>query len=192
SSFLESQQSREVIELSRLLQETSDNVTTTPSGLLLSAKRPVVKKILEAMASGIDVSSLFGDVVKKNADLIILAINTFQKDLHDENFFVRGLALRTLCSMRLSEYVPYMLESLSYTLTDSSAYVRKTALISCIKVFHLSPNHVLGRLLLCFTLGDRDSEVVANSIVALNEILHSQGGMTVNKKDCSIFTSENS
>ncbi|CAG8654774.1 2275_t:CDS:1, partial [Scutellospora calospora] len=63
-SFLESQQSREVIELSRLLQETSDNVTTTPSGLLLSAKRPVVKKILEAMASGIDVSSLFGDVVK--------------------------------------------------------------------------------------------------------------------------------
>ena len=32
------------------------------------------------------------------------------------------------------------------------------------------------------TLGDRDSEVVANSIVALNEILHSQGGMTVNKK----------
>ncbi|CAG8472569.1 10611_t:CDS:10 [Cetraspora pellucida] len=206
-SFLESQQSREIIELSQQLQETSDNVTTSPSGLPLSAKRPVVKKILETMAAGIDVSSLFGDVVKvastkdlvlkklayiyistqaeQNAELVILAINTFQKDLHDENSFVRGLALRTLCSMRLSEYVPYMLESLNYALTDSSAYVRKTALISCIKVFHLSPKHVLDTDLidqLYKTLGDRDSEVVANSVVALNEILDSQGGMTINKK----------
>ncbi|CAG8564412.1 1351_t:CDS:10, partial [Gigaspora rosea] len=177
-----------------------DNVTTNPSGLPLSAKRPVVKKILEAMAAGIDVSSLFGNVVKaikkgsfhkrssskktglyiistqaeQNADLVILAINTFQKDLHDENLFVRGL----------SEYVPYMLESLNSALKDSSAYVRKTALISCIKVFHLSPKHVLDTTLidqLYKTLGDRDSEVVANCVVALNEILHSQGGMTVNK-----------
>ncbi|CAG8680384.1 28568_t:CDS:10 [Dentiscutata erythropus] len=206
-SFLESQQSREIIELSQLLQETSDNVTTSPSGLPLSAKRPVIKKILEAMAAGIDVSSIFGNVVKaastkdlvlkklayiyistqaeQNADLVILAINTFQKDLHDENLFVRGLALRTLCSMRLSEYVPYMLESLNSALKDSSAYVRKTALISCIKVFHLSPEHVLDTTLidqLYKTLGDRDPEVVANCVVALNEILHSQGGMTVNKK----------
>ncbi|CAG8578273.1 1918_t:CDS:10, partial [Dentiscutata heterogama] len=206
-SFLESQQSREIIELSQLLQETSDNVTTSPSGLPLSAKRPVIKKILEAMAAGIDVSSLFGNVVKaastkdlvlkklayiyistqaeQNADLVILAINTFQKDLHDENLFVRGLALRTLCSMRLSEYVPYMLESLNSALKDSSAYVRKTALISCIKVFHLSPKHVLDTTLidqLYKTLGDGDPEVVANCVVALNEILHSQGGMNVNKK----------
>ncbi|KAF0487825.1 Adaptor protein complex beta subunit [Gigaspora margarita] len=169
-SFLESQQSREIIEISQLLQETSDNVTTNPSGLLLSAKCPVVKKILKAMAAGIDVSSLFENVVK---------------DLHDENLVVRGLALRTLCSMRLSEYVPYMLESLNSALKDSSAYVRKTALISCIKVFHLSPKHVLDTTLidqLYKTLGDRDSEVVANCVVALNEILHSQGGMTVNKK----------
>lgn len=37
---------------------------------------------------------------EQNADLVILAVNTFQNDLQDENPFVRGLALRTLCSMR--------------------------------------------------------------------------------------------
>ena len=107
---------------------------------------------------------------EQNADLVILAVNTFQNDLQNENPFVRGLALRTLCSMRfilqslfhnnyiiiklilfffplirLTDYVPYMLESLSHALIDSSAYVQKTALISCIKLFHLSPKHVLGR-----------------------------------------------
>ena len=37
---------------------------------------------------------------EQNADLVILAVNTFQNDLRDENPVVRGLALRTLCSMR--------------------------------------------------------------------------------------------
>ena len=47
--------------------------------------------------------------------------------------------------IRLTDYVPYMLESLSHALVDPSAYVQKTALVSCIKLFHLSPKHVLGR-----------------------------------------------
>ncbi|CAG8599858.1 12610_t:CDS:10, partial [Acaulospora morrowiae] len=200
-------QNREVAELGLRLKEASDNVSTNHIGLQVSAKRPIIKKVLEAMASGIDVSPLFGDVVKaastkdlvqkklaymyiatqaeRNADLVILAINTFQKDLQDENPFVRGLALRTLCSMRLSDYVNYMLESLSHALGDSSPYVRKTALISVIRVFHLSPKHVMDASLIdqiYNTLRDRDSEVVANGIAALNEMLHFQGGMTMNKK----------
>ncbi|CAG8500098.1 10031_t:CDS:2 [Acaulospora colombiana] len=165
-SFL-SPQNREVTELGLRLKEASENVSTNQSGLQVSAKRPIIKKVLEAMASGIDVSPLFGDVVKaastkdlaqkklaymyiatqaeRNAELVILAVNTFQKDLQDENPLVRGLALRTLCSMRLADYVKYMLESLSRALGDSSPYVRKTALTSLIKVFHLSPEHVMGK-----------------------------------------------
>ncbi|PKY51514.1 Adaptor protein complex beta subunit [Rhizophagus irregularis] len=203
-SFLDQQQNREVTELGLRLKEASENVTINHTGIQQTAKRPIIKKVLETMTAGIDVSSLFGDVIKaastkdlvqkklaymyistqaeQNADLVILAINTFQNDLQDENPFVRGLALRTLCSMRLIDYVPYMLESLSHALIDSSAYVRKTALISCIKLFNLSPKHVLDAPLvdqLYNTLRDRDPEVVANCIVALNRIFLSEGGMTV-------------
>ncbi|CAG8609055.1 4204_t:CDS:10, partial [Diversispora eburnea] len=186
-SFLSSQQNREVTELGLRLKDASDNVVTNQFGLQVSSKRPIIKRVLEVMASGIDVSPLFGDVVKaeRNADLVILAVNTFQKDLQDENPLVRGLALRTLCSMRISDYVSYMLESLIHALGDSSSYVRKTALTSAIKVFYLSPKHVLETSLIdqmYNILRDRDPEVVTNGIVALNEILSSQGGMTINKK----------
>ncbi|RHZ48518.1 hypothetical protein Glove_547g4 [Diversispora epigaea] len=206
-SFLSSQQNREVTELGLRLKDASDNVVTNQFGLQVSSKRPIIKRVLEVMASGIDVSPLFGDVVKvastkdlvqkklsymyiatqaeRNADLVILAVNTFQKDLQDENPLVRGLALRTLCSMRLSDYVSYMLESLIHALGDTSSYVRKTALTSAIKVFYLSPKHVLETSLIdrmYNILRDRDPEVVTNGIVALNEILSSQSGMTINKQ----------
>ncbi|CAG8518232.1 1593_t:CDS:10 [Funneliformis mosseae] len=204
-SFLGQQQNREVAELGLRLKEASENVTTNQMGVQHSVKRPIIKKVLETMAAGMDVSPLFGDIVKaastkdlvqkklaymyisvqaeKNVDLVILAVNTFQNDLQNENPFVRGLALRTLCSMRLTDYVPYMLKSLSHALIDSSAYVRKTALISCVKLFHLAPKEVLDASLidqLYNTLRDRDPEVVANGIAALNEILRSEGGMTIN------------
>ncbi|RIA85863.1 armadillo-type protein [Glomus cerebriforme] len=203
-SFLSQQQNREVAELGLRLKEASENVTINHMGAQQTAKRPIIKKVLETMAAGIDVSSLFGDVVKaastkdlvqkklaymyistqaeQNSDLVILAVNTFRNDLQNENPFVRGLALLISPQIRFMDYVPYMVESLSHALIDSSAYVRKTALISCIKLFHLSPKHVLDASLidqLYNTLRDRDPEVVANSIIALNSILHSEGGMTV-------------
>ncbi|GBC04221.1 hypothetical protein RclHR1_05580006 [Rhizophagus clarus] len=188
-SFLDQQQNREVTELGLRLKGASENVTMNHMGIQQTAKRPIIKKVLELMAAGIDVSSLFGDVIKaastkdlvqkklaymyistqaeQNSDLVILAVNTFQNDLRDENPFVRGLALRTLCSMRLIDYVPYMIESLNHALIDSSAYVDEHS-------FYASLVDQLYN-----TLRDRDPEVVANCIVALNRILLSEGGIAV-------------
>jgi hypothetical protein len=63
-SFLGNQQNREVAELGLRLKEASENVTINQMGFQQSAKRPIVKKVLETMAAGIDVSPLFGDIVK--------------------------------------------------------------------------------------------------------------------------------
>nr|CAG8474892.1 8061_t:CDS:2 [Entrophospora candida] len=197
TSLFDNYQSREIFELSRSLKEAGENVTINQKGLIQSSKRVIIKKILEAMANGIDVSSLFGEVVKvastkdlvlkklsyiyistqaeKNSDLAILAINTFQKDLQDDNFLVRGLALRTLCSLRILDYLPYMMDSITSSLSDINPYVRKTAAMSCIKLFRFSPKHLLDTQLLdqlyYNILNDKDIEVAGNSLIALNEIL---------------------
>lgn len=74
------------------------------------------------MTQGLDVSSLFMDMVKASAtvdivqkklvylymctyardkpDLALLAINTLRKDCADPNPMVRGLALRNMCNFR--------------------------------------------------------------------------------------------
>ena len=45
---------------------------------------------------------------------------------------------------RLSNYVEFMIPPLTNGLSDSSAYVRKIAVLSCVKLFHIAPEHVAG------------------------------------------------
>ena len=47
---------------------------------------------------------------------------------------VRGLALRSLCNLRLITILEYVEAPLQKCLSDSSAYVRKTAVIGVLKV----------------------------------------------------------
>ena len=93
-------------------------------------KRDVIKKVIAYMTLGIDVSRLYPEMVKasrtddmvmkkmiylyltnyaeQNQELAILAINTFLMDLKGPNQKIRGLALRSLCSLKfdgVSEYV---------------------------------------------------------------------------------------
>lgn len=41
-----------------------------------------------------------GNYSQSNSDLALLTINTLQKDCKDRNPMVRGLALRSMCSLR--------------------------------------------------------------------------------------------
>lgn len=43
-------------------------------------------------------------------DMSLLVVNTLQKDVHDTNPMVRGLALRHLCSLRLPNFLEYMVQ----------------------------------------------------------------------------------
>lgn len=169
-------------------------------------KRDVIKKVIAYMTLGIDVSRLFSDmvlacntkdlVVKKmvylylcayaqsNAELTLLAINTLQKDCRDEDPMVRGLALRSLTGLRLISILEYVMSPLKAGLTDSSGYVRQTAVIGVLKVFHLSPGLVKdGDFVdtLYAMMRDREPQVVINCVSALNEILAEEGGIAINQ-----------
>lgn len=112
------------------------------------------------MTVGIDVSSAFSEMVmcsatsdivlKKmcylyvgnyarcNPDLALLTINFLQKDCRDEDPMIRGLALRSLCSLRVPNLVEYLVAPLAAGLKDGSPYVRTVAAMGVLKLYHIS------------------------------------------------------
>ena len=171
-------------------------------------KRDIIKKVIAYMTLGIDVSRLFTEmmlvietrdlVVKKmvylflcnyatsHPDLAQMCTNTLQKDCGNEDPMVRGLALRALCSLRLPQMVEYISEPLRKSLTDSHAYVRKTAVMGILKLWHLDSD-AFERCnfvdILYDMLRDPDAGVVSNCIWVLNEIMAKgpDGGMAINR-----------
>ena len=123
-------------------------------------KRDVIKKVIAYMTLGIDVSRLYPEMVKasrtddmvmkkmiylyltnyaeQNQELAILAINTFLMDLKGPNQKIRGLALRSLCSLKFEGVAEYVQQAIDIGLADSDGYVKKTAIIGCIKLFHMN------------------------------------------------------
>ncbi|XP_030872710.1 AP-4 complex subunit beta-1 isoform X3 [Leptonychotes weddellii] len=85
--------------------------------------RNVIQRVIRHMTQGLDMSGVFMEMVKASAtvdivqkklvylymctyaplkpDLALLAINTLCKDCSDPNPMVRGLALRSMCSLRM-------------------------------------------------------------------------------------------
>lgn len=112
------------------------------------------------MTIGIDVSSVFGEMVmcsatsdivlkkmcylyvgnyaKGNPDLALLTINFLQRDCKDEDPMIRGLALRSLCSLRVANLVEYLVGPLGSGLKDNNSYVRTVAVIGVLKLYHIS------------------------------------------------------
>ncbi|CAD8082871.1 unnamed protein product [Paramecium sonneborni] len=168
-------------------------------------KREVVKKVIAYMTLGIDVSKLFpemcmasytNDLVQKkmiylylttyaeqNKDMAFMAISTFQKDCKHNDPKIRGFALRNLCSLRFSGAIEFLMPAIKEALSDIDAYVRKTAIMGCVKVFYMQPeqlNNIEDSLYKM--ISDNDPLVIINAIHALNEILASEGGMALSKK----------
>ena len=164
----------------------------------------IIFQILSASSAGINTEKLFPYVVKLLAsidlttkklaswfisqhgdkeDLALLAINTVVKDCHDANPMVRGLALRTIISVRLPLVADHCLPAVIAGLDDVSAYVRRVAVLSCAKIHHLFPHAILEHSLvdkLYTMIRDPDPIVVTNTLHALNEILKTEGGVVVN------------
>jgi vesicle coat complex subunit len=198
SYFTESRKG-EVNELRNLLR----NFSTERD---MKKKRDIIKKVIAYMTLGIDVSRLLTEmmlvietrdlVIKKmvylflsnyataNPELAQMCTNTLTKDCHNEDPMVRGLALRSLCSLRLPQMVEYVSEPLHRALQDSHAYVRKTAVMGILKMYHLDQdileqNHFVDTLY--DMLRDPDAAVVTNCILVLNEIMAKTGGMAINR-----------
>ena len=149
------------------------------------AKKELFKKVINCMTIGIDMSSLFmqvmtagmsnaEDVVLKkmlylfictyaqsNPDLTLLTINLLNKDCKDQDPTIRGLALRSLCSLRVANLIEYIVSGyslhaivsdiacakgclgliqvspVSLALQDSNPYVRRTAVLGVLKIYNL-------------------------------------------------------
>ncbi|CAI5703804.1 hypothetical protein KXD40_002611 [Peronospora effusa] len=189
----------EVNELKNLLRE----VTVEKD---VKRKREIIKKVIAYMTLGIDVSRLFSEMVlcvdtkdliskkmvylyltnyaQKNSELAIMCINTLLNDCRNEDPMVRGLALRSLCSLRLDSILEYIHDPLQASLTDTSAYVRKTGVIGILKVYSLNPEIIKESDMidtLYNMIRDRDPQVVSNCLVALNEIMTDEGGIAINQ-----------
>ena len=154
--------------------------------------RDNIKKVIMYMTLGIDMSRLFsemvmasqmGDTVQKkmvylylttyaeqNAELAILAVNTLQKDTKDVDPSVRGLALRSLCSLHLPNIVEYLEPAISAGLSDPSGYVRKTSVMGVLKFNLLTGMPGFVDQLKVMLTTDQDPNVVSNCIVVLKEM----------------------
>ncbi|KAJ1917269.1 AP-3 complex subunit beta [Mycoemilia scoparia] len=120
-----------------------------------------LKRLIALIARGQDVSSFFPDVVKNVAstnyeirklvyiyllryaeqeqDLVLLSINTFQKDLSDKNQVIRAMALRVLSGIRVPIIESIVLLAIEKCSTDPSPYVRKIAAYAIPKLSRMSP-----------------------------------------------------
>ncbi|XP_062076976.1 beta-adaptin-like protein A [Humulus lupulus] len=160
------------------------------------SKRELFKKVISHMTIGIDVSSLFGEMVmcsaasdivlkkmcylyvgnyaKVNPDLALLTINFLQRDCKDEDPMIRGLALRSLCSLRVANLVEYLVGPLGSGLKDGNSYVRMIAVTGVLKLYYISASTCIDAdfpsILKHLLLNDPDTQVVANCISSLQEI----------------------
>nr|CCA20281.1 AP1 complex subunit beta putative [Albugo laibachii Nc14] len=200
NNYFSDKKKGEVNELKNLLRE----VTVEKD---IKRKREIIKKVIAYMTLGIDVSRLFSEMVlcvdtkdlitkkmvylyltnyaNKNSELAIMCINTLLNDCRNEDPMVRGLALRSLCSLRLDSILEYIHDPLQHSLTDVSAYVRKTGVIGILKVHSMNPELIKDSDMidtLYNMIRDRDPQVVSNCLVALNEIMADEGGMAINEQ----------
>lgn len=158
-------------------------------------RKDAIRKIIQQMTSGKDVSSLFPDVLKNIAtqdieqkklvylyvanyaethpELCILVVNTFVSDAADPNPLIRSMAIRTMSMIRVDKILEYIEIPLRKTLVDDNPYVRRTAVLCVAKLFQLNPD--LCRELCVLNdlqdaLSDDNPMVVANALAALHEI----------------------
>jgi AP-4 complex subunit beta-1 len=121
-----------------------------------------------------------------NADLAIMAVNTFKKDCKHTSSKIRGLALRNLCSFKSADYVNNVLPVIRELLNDFEPYVKKTAIMGLLKVFYVEPATILQDdaliNILSALIKDSDPLVSVNAFLALDEILVSEGGIPINMK----------
>ena len=158
-------------------------------------RKDAIKKTIQQMTLGKDVSPLFPDVLKNIAtidieqkklvylyvmnyaeiypELCILAVNTFVTDSQDPNPLIRCMAIRTMSMIKVDKILEYIDTPLRRTLQDDNPYVRKTAVICVAKLFQLNKQ-------LCVELGvledltnaldDNNPMVIANAIASIMEI----------------------
>lgn len=131
----------------------------------LSSKYPqtrkdAVRRVVEQMNLGKDMSSLFPDIVKnmginnddielkkliylfiinyslEKPELMILVINSFLQDTLSDNPLIKCMALKTMCMLPIEMVLEYLEQPITDGLLSDNAYVRKTSVICLLKIYN--------------------------------------------------------
>ncbi|CAD6583371.1 MAG: AP-3 complex subunit beta [Tremellales sp. Tagirdzhanova-0007] len=158
--------------------DTSDEKVKEISKLLESRvdreRLEGMKRIIAGISKGRDMESFFAQVVKNvvapsieirklvyiyllrfsstNSDLLLLSINTFQKDLTDSSPLIRSMSLRVLTSIRVPVIQGIVMLGLKRLVTDRNPWVRKTVAGGLTKVYEMDPSSMPQLLPLLQTL----------------------------------------
>ncbi len=188
----------EVAEIMNLLK--NPNIDKDPK-----KKKDIIKRVIAYMTLGVDVSKLFHEMVKasyindivtkkmvylyivnyaEESDSPFMAVSTLINDIKNDSPKVRGLALRSLCSMKFKGVYEYYSKALYDCLKDPAPYVRKTAVLAMLKVYKLNPKLITDKDidLLYTMIKDNDPLVVTNTLYVLTELLKNDGGFTLTYK----------
>ena len=158
-------------------------------------RKVAAKRVVSLMRAGEDVQTLFSSMLRcvKSSDIelkklaylylvnysetepeeAIMAVNTFVQDSQDFNPFVRALAVRTMCRIKLETVAEHMIIPLKKTLEDTDPYVRKTAVLAVVKLYEIIPEAVENANIfdvLLKLLYDDNPMVVSNTTIAIMEI----------------------
>ena len=108
---------------------------------------------------------------RRNSDIAMLAINTFRKNCADDSPIVRGVSLRSFCSLSLSQAMEHFPPILLSALQDKNAYVRSVAIYSFLE--HSSaegsfPAHMVE--IIKSMAHEHDKDVCCHALNALQKI----------------------
>ncbi|XP_024531548.1 AP-4 complex subunit epsilon [Selaginella moellendorffii] len=110
--------------------------------------------------------------LNEDHDLIILIINTIQKDLKSDNYLVCCAALTAVCRLINEETIPAVLPQIVELLNHQKELVRKKAVMALHRFFQRSPSTV-SHLFPAFQerLCDRDPSVMSAVLCALYDMI---------------------
>jgi vesicle coat complex subunit len=164
---------------------------------VVQSKRECFQKIIKYMAI-IDMSSLFVPVMKcsalskqdlplkkmlylylrssarQNSSVSLLVVQTFLNDTKDVDPRIRGLAVRSMCSLRVPELLESVFPVVSQGLQDPNAYVREVSVIGVLKCYRQDEEKTVALGLIDEVKNmlntDRDTQVLTSCLYVLQEL----------------------
>eukprot|EP00741_Cyanophora_paradoxa_P017927 tig00021036_g17311.t1 len=175
------------------LPVSSSEIKTQLDSKFVKDKLDGMKRLIALISTGRDASDYFADVVKNvvtpsievkklvymylvhyaeaKTDLALLSVNSFQKELADKNQMVRGLALRTMSSIRVPIILHLIVMAVRKAVGDNSPYVRKIAANALSKIYSMDAEQKEQLVeIIANMLGDSSTMVLGSVFAAFNEV----------------------
>jgi len=170
------------------------------------AQGDVLKRVVLSMVSGHDMSEMMDSVVmasrtnnmshkkmiflymqtyaRHNPSSALMAVGSFLSDCHASTPAVKGMALRSLCSMLSPELAEHMIKPIEKGLQDPNSSVRQIAIIAVAKLNSVAPTVINNGIISYLTdlIVSSDTRVNINALRVIDELYASKGGYTLNRQ----------